>query len=329
MAPAGRLARILLPILAALVAAPSVGLAQRVQEIGIRADNDNFSFWLPVEARGDHEYTHGARLSVVTAGGSWWGPALAPGAPACDGREAPEQRCLQTTWELGQRIYTPRTNSREVVRDERPHAGWLYGAATATAQREADRHRARLEVGITGPPSLAEFMQVRVHRLGGFWAPRGWDHQLGFEPGVVLGYGYDRVLVAPAVRGVRVAELTSVAEVSVGNVITGAGAGLAAKVGYRVPHPWRVDPRQERGSAAFLTGGVRGDGYLRNLFLDGNTFAEGHRVEKLPAVGQFHIGLGIRVERVEAQFQVVSRTREYRSEPDGHRYSSVGFTYRP
>jgi lipid A 3-O-deacylase len=231
---------------------------------------------------------------------------------------------------VGQRIYTPRTNSVAVVEHERPHAGWLYGAATAIAQRAADRHTLRLEVGITGPPSLAEFMQVNVHRLGGYWMPRGWRNQLNFEPGLLVGYGYERVLAAPTAGSVRIAELSSEVAASVGTVITGGSAGLNGRLGLNVPHSWRMEHRVPGPElAAYLTGGVRVEGYLRNLFLDGNTFHDGHQVDKRPVVGRYRFGAAVRVDEIELNFEVVTRTREYHTEPDGHRYSSIGLTYRP
>ncbi len=62
---------------------------------------------------------------------------------------------------------------------------------------------------------------------------------------------------------------------------------------------------------------------LRNLFLDGSTFRDSHRVDKRPVVPEGEIGIGTRIRRVEVQYRAVFRGREYRTQDDPHRYGSI------
>jgi lipid A 3-O-deacylase len=313
-------------VAAAALALPPRAAAQNFPEVRVQADNDNFSFWLPRKQRGDFEYTHGMRVTIRSNTAAGWGDRFAAGLPVCDAATRLEQRCLLTLWELGQQIYTPRVNSSQVVLGQRPHAGWLYGAMTAVSQQASERHSVRLELGVTGPPSLAGTLQTAVHRWAGYWTPRGWDNQLAFEPGVLVRYGYDRLLLAPQIGGVRVAELTSNVGLSAGNVITGASAGLDARLGFNVPPSWGGGSET---LSLYALAGIRADAYLRNLFLDGNTFQPSHRVEKLPFVERHHVGAGLRIENLDLLLRVQSRGREYRTEPGGHRYTSVEAVFRP
>jgi hypothetical protein len=302
--------------------------AQTVEEVRVVVDNDNFLFWLPVPDRGDHEYTHGAAIRITTRTAPWWGHRFAPGRRACEEDHGPEP-CLLTVWEVGQQIYTPREDAPWPVPGERPYAGWLYGAATAVVQREVDRHRVRLELGVTGRPSLAETAQRFAHELGGYWEPLGWSNQIPFEPGLLVRYDYARLLAAPRLGGHTVGEVTTLAGATAGNVITAADAGAEARFGLRVPPSWRDQARPPGESSIFAFASVAGHAYLRNLFLDGSTLRSSPRVDKLPFVTYQRVGVAAHVERVEISFAVTTRSREYRTEPSGHRYSTITATLRP
>jgi lipid A 3-O-deacylase len=302
--------------------------APLIREVRFQADNDSFNLWMPLHKRSDHEYTHGSRLTLVTGSAWGWGTRLAGDRPVC-GEEWLGSACLLTVWELGQEIYTPRVNSAAPVEGERPHAGWLYGAVTGVAQTPSARHAVRLELGLTGPQSLAGPVQVAVHRLGGYWTPVGWDNQLPFEPGVVVSYTGNHLLAAPTLHGVRVAEISATVGAAAGNVITGATTGLDVRAGFNVPRSWYDHDEWSHdplGVYGILS--LQADALLRNLFLDGNSFRESQRVDKLPFVGRRQVGFGVRFHTVELSVRQVTRGREYRTEPGGHSYTRVDVAIR-
>lgn len=319
--------RLLPALLAAGVFAAAPALAQSpeapaVRAVRVEADNDAFNFWVPVP-RPDHEYSHGVRMVVEADRAAGWG-WLAPSARPCTGGEAEGERCLSTRWEVGQKIFTPRRDAPAPLPGERPYAGWLYASGEGRVEGGALRRSLAVEVGVTGPPSLAEEVQTAYHALAGYWEPLGWQGQLAFEPGVVARYEESRLLVDAAAGGVRFATVAPHWRVSAGNVHTGAEAGVRAQLGYGVAHPWRA-PGTRRGTpvALYAAGGARGEWVVRSLFLDGNTFRAGPRVEKLPLVAETEVGVGVRVKRLVVEYRVATRGREYRTEPAAHRWATI------
>jgi len=302
--------------------------AQQVLEVRAVAENDNFNFWQPIDDRGDWEYTHGAWVSVTTAAAPGWGRWAPRDVPVCDDDARDGSRCLMTAWEVGQRIYTPRVNSAEPVPGQRPHAGWLYGSMTAISQQVDERHALRIEVGVTGPPTLAGPLQRSVHRALGFWEPLGWEHQLPFEPGIAVGYQYGRSLVAAEVAEVRIAEVTTSVGGTVGTVTTAGTAELDARFGFDPPRTWDVRVLDRSNASAYAIAGFRADAVLRNLFLDGNLFRSSLSVDKLPFVSTHYVGLAVGAGRWDASYRVTTRSREYRTEPAAHRYSTFVVTLR-
>jgi lipid A 3-O-deacylase len=323
--------RILLIAMVALASWHAAPLAaQAVESVRLEVDNDNFNFWSPVDDRGDHEYTHGARLEVDTRHVLPWSARVVGPAPACadePGPGTPAVVCAYTTWRLTQRIYTPRTNSRELVANERPHSGWLAVSATAHARRPSRLRSVRTELGVTGSPSLAEFSQRVIHRIGQFWEPLGWDNQLGFEPGLLVEYE-DQVRRAYG-GDAWSTDVVARAVGSLGNVRTGAEAGVMLRAGYHLPHPWLPranDP--ERIALAVFVGGA-GDLVLHDMSLDGTLFRPSHHVSKLPLVGWYDFGAEVRYHGTAIGFSVRSRGREYRTEPGGHRFSTISVAHTP
>jgi hypothetical protein len=241
----------------------------------VTLDNDI----LALRGRGapaDYDYTHGLMVAVET------GPA---------------RRFL-----AGQRIYTPRRDAPEPVPGERPYAGWLFaGAQIARGQRSL-----AVEIGFTGPAALGEPVQNGVHRLLGSERQEGWEHQTGFEPGILLRlqearrFDWGPARIEPAVS------------VALGNVRTAASAGASAEVG--------------RGPGPYARAGGRHEWVARDIFLDGNTFRSRSTARKLPFVSEGEVAVGYRAQRWSAEYRFVARTREYRAQPDGHAYGSLVLT---
>jgi len=69
---------------------------------------------------------------------------------------------------FGQLIYTPDDISiPELIVDDRPYAGWLYGAVLLqiTADAATRQHAFELQLGVIGPESGAEWAQSGIHEL--------------------------------------------------------------------------------------------------------------------------------------------------------------------
>ena len=289
--------RIIAPLLL-LCAAPAAA------QVRLTLDNDLFGPHRIGFKAPDYEYTAGTHLAWTSAGTRWWSGPL--------GVAADSSRRMRTVWEMGQEIYTPRNDAAEPLPGERPYAGWLYGAVTAEVARPGLRRAATLQLGVTGPPSLAQPVQTEIHRLGGFGPPLGWAHQLAFEPGVVLRYRESRWVMADVLGAA--AEIGPEWEVAAGNVLTGARAGLRARIAHR---------------GVYGLASVREEWVARNLFLDGSTFRESPRVEKIPFVPQAELGAGVRLGRVGVEYIATFRGREYRTQASPHTWGSIALMLSP
>lgn len=291
---------VLLSLIAALPAA-----AQTVRGFEVGTDNDAYDFWVPVEARPDHDYTHGMWAAAELTGAPVWG-RLAPGVAPC-GEEAPGAPCAETRVEVGQRIFTPYYDAAEPVPGERPYAGWLYAAATARLRAPGLRREVRVEAGVTGPPSLGGSVHRAYHHLLGVWEPRGWEGQLAFEPAASLRWREWRPRSARI--GGATLEAGSEWSAALGTLRTSAALGLRA--------------RAERG-ALHAVGAAAGEWVGRDLFLDGNTLRDGGvRVERRPWVGRWSAGVGARWRSLSAEYRVSGATRTYRTQREPHVYATI------
>jgi lipid A 3-O-deacylase len=295
--PAMRAAAILRLAFACLCA-PLALLPEEVgAQVEIAIDNDLLGLRGADDPPPDYEYTHGLAIS--------W-----------DARR-PSDR-----WEVGQRIYTPRRDAAEPLPGERSYAGWLYGAWERISISERTRARLRIEAGVTGPPSLAEPVQAAFHRLAGYQEQLGWERQLGFEPGVIVAYGRENRLRI-GTQGVARLEALPSWTVRAGNVRTGAEAGVRARLGFGTGDVW-TGAGARRGVSGWMEIGARQEAVLRNLFIDGNTFAARDRgVDRRTWVAQGEAALGIRYRKTELEYRFVLRGREYETQTEPHPYGSV------
>lgn len=320
----------LLTAVAVFLAVDTAAAVAQVRGFQLTLDNDAYDFWIPPSVRPDYEYTNGIRLAVDVEGAPGWGRLARVLAPCADGRAVAdaEAGCATTTFEFGQRLYSPRVDSEEPLPGQRPYAGWLYLAATGHAVRGSVRHTVAAEVGVTGEPSLGRAVMERYHRIVGFWRPVGWRHQLDFEPGIVARYGLERRMLELRAGDRRAFDLVADGGASLGTVHTGVRAGVRARAGYRLPHPFAA--RKVAGTAVYVMGGVGGEGVARNLFLDGNTFGgDTARVHREPWIATVSWGVGVARGRFGAEYRVTTRTQEYREEPGGHPVATMELTWRP
>lgn len=165
----------------------------------------------------------------------------------------------------------------------------------------------------------------QLPRAGRLPDPLGWSGQLRTEPGIVLRYGEEYAAAELRPAGIRVAEVMPYWGAAAGNVRTGAHAGIRLRAGYAVPRPWG---RAAHGISVYASAGARAEVVLRDLFLDGNTFQDGPRVERIPEQGELEGAPGVRLGPFGLEYRAISRTRSYATEPKGHQYGSFQVTLR-
>jgi lipid A 3-O-deacylase len=295
----------------------------RPTALDLALDNDAFANWLPWRRRSDREYTHGLWVAGTRGDAPLWG-RLRP-EPGCDAAPAGAGRCAATRWVVGQRLFTPRIYDDAPAATERPYAAWLFGAGEARLLEGNAARSVRLEVGVTGRPALGAPVQRAIHRVVGIRQPRGWEHQLPFEPGFLVRYAETRVLERRAPSGARIADVAGTATLTAGTVRTGAEATLVARVGYGIPHALRSgwSRRAEHGTGGFAFVRVQPRWAVRDLFLDGSTFRESPRVEKRPFPAAAEVGAAFRHAGWQLSYSLTGETRQYRTQPRQHVYSSI------
>jgi len=217
---------------------------------------------------------------------------------------------------IGQHIYTPSDLSREdIIEEDNPYAGWLFGEVKRQVLREDYRRQVGLALGIIGRNSGAEFIQKFVHNdLGRGRDPKGWDHQLGHELGVVGSLEQSEVFFRYHPGGWEVDGIHG-AELRLGNVHTDFKYGPQIRFGKGLPS---FEGYDEHWSLYGYTGGnLRAVG--RNIFYDGNTFSDSHRVGSEPLVADIGGGLITQIEGWEVGLHYTYTTPEHkRRESGGH-----------
>jgi hypothetical protein len=141
----------------------------------------------------------------------------------------------QASYGLGQSMFTPSDiTDPDPPLDDRPYAGFLFGSLYLTADTGRRLDTVAFEVGVTGPPSLAEAAQKFIHNdLGLGDPPNGWHTQLETEVAFRVLYEQKRrygAELGPEWGGLEVDAIPHVA-VALGTVDTSLAAALTLRVG--------------------------------------------------------------------------------------------------
>lgn len=280
---------------------------------GVEIDNDYFVNFDAYSAT-DHDYTHGTRFWLEPPEFGLL-PRLLPSIIRCE-----EYGDCRHSVSIGQEIYTPRREATEPIAGERPHAGWLYTSVETRRITPRSATTFGLQIGVVGPPALAEEVQTAIHRWFAFRVPRGWEHQLPLEPTIQLqlfhrgdvlevpagpidltaGYGAGANFGSPLTQ----AEAVVQGQACVGDMLCSNGPDTAAKTGI------------------VLRGSMGARGVLRNVFLDG-TFRESHSVSRDPWVPIAAASVAFHMSRVAVEYELTWRGREYRSEPTAFTFATL------
>jgi lipid A 3-O-deacylase len=313
------------------------------------SENDLFAFNGPT----DRAYTNGIRLEQMFGDDDT--PRWTDDITRRLCRKDDRNDCnAQTGWALGQNMYTPNNISKPgPILDNRPYAGWLYGAFLYRLRNDRRVHQFELDVGAIGPLSLAGQTQSALHRLMHLNEPQGWGNQLRNEPGVVLSY---RQTIRVTPKGfpfdARHFDILPTIGAGIGNVFTYASAGVKVRMGFNLPDefsnaltPSRIGiasmtpspdmfPAGERKRSIlnrrfdfFLIGGFEQRYVYRNITLDGNTFTTSQSVNKKRFVHDTELGASLRIDKVRFTYRQVSRSAEYDEDNHSHNYGSLLVSY--
>ncbi len=321
---------VLLILVAALLPVPTAAEPGNPKRgtLTLQLENDRFSDT-------DRHYTHGSRLSWVSAKDDiprWAERLMGWVSPHLSAADNSKRRI---GYVFGQDIFTPEDISREdLILDDRPYAGWLYGGLSLHAETETRLDTVELDVGLVGPESFAEDVQTIVHEMINVQRPNGWDNQLKNEPGLVV--IFDRRWRLPALRRKALLEIDLIPSLggSIGNVRTHASVGGTVRLGQSLPldfGPSHIRPSLSAPAAFdtpdpfgwYIFGGAEARFVLWNIFLDGNSFTESHDVSKKHVVGDFQLGAAVAFRRMRVTYTYVIRTREFDQQSDPDRFGAI------
>lgn len=294
----------------------------------------------------DDNYTHGMKLTWVSANlesyvddpclPSWirklnsLSNLLQPGAAI--------SRNMAVT--VGQAMYTPHDmKRRDLISNDRPYAGWLYLGLAWNARDELRMDAVELDVGMVGPAALGRQSQNWVHDLRGFERFEGWDNQLHDELGVQLvRERKTREFIHDETSGPKVDLITHYGA-SIGNVKTYLNAGAEVRVGTWLPNDFGTSAiRPTSDSNAPLMGAatrrlsmwgmhafaaIDARAVARDIFLDGNTFADSHSVDKRHLVGDLAVGAAWQWQGGKLTYSHVVSSKQFEGQPGRHRFGSI------
>ena len=335
-----------------LASAPtgSAGLAAQTFE---RGENSFWSLYWENDTfyDTDQSYTNGSRIvfsveSLDPGENRWWLPddlVRRVFQPSCD---IDPDLCWEWSggWVIGQNFYTPQDITiADLIEDDRPYGGWLYLGKMLHVSRpdvgdlgdfKATQHTFEVDVGVTGDLSFSDETQTFVHEhvATGAPEPRGWDHQIQTEPGIVLQYvGKQRAIQWTAFDR-RAFDVIPEWTVVAGNIFTYGGGGVTARLGWNLGDdfgPSRIQPvapmmARQGDFEAYGFASVGARVVAHNIFLDGGWFGDDpHTVSKEGVVGDAELGAFVRFKRIGASFRWVRRTPEFRERRISQEYGAL------
>ncbi len=249
---------------------------------------------------------------------------------------------------LGHNIYTPDdTISRDLVVDDRPYAGWLYGTIGVLDENEENNSlkTLSLDIGVTGPLSFGKQLQKKWHTVFDLKKLNGWDHQLKNELGFILNYDYKKRFVLSNPSSPLEIDLAPNTGFALGNIFTYANGGAMVRVGNKLNidyGPPRIRPSLPGSGLVketvecgwnlldcswYFFAGIDGRAVARNIFLDGNTFADSHDVKRHPFVGDIQVGFAFTMENIRLTSTYVVRSKEFIGQKNTNRFGALTVTY--
>jgi hypothetical protein len=321
-----------------LVATAATGCVSNGGRLTVVEENDLYN---PVNPT-DRDYTHGLKLAATLPEKETpeWMRDAAAKLPTVD-----RDRRMHTGFYVAQEIFTPRDLWRKkLIDDDRPYAGWLYaGLAVQSPALDTDPERRddfldhfEIQLGTIGPAAQADNAQEIVHDITSDAEPEGWDHQLENEPGLVLMMERRfRTWYRPS-GGDWAMDLIPDWRVRLGNVHTDLRGGVLWRWGKNLRRdfgPMVIDSHGlEEGKgdlerSLVFHAGVHGEAVGRNIFLDGNTWSDSHRVDKHWVVAEGQVGATWHVGDFSLGYSWIIRTPEYREKNRYHVVASVILSY--
>jgi lipid A 3-O-deacylase len=313
-----------------------------------KTDNKNgeaISIYYENDTRGvggpgsDQAYTSGLKFSYVYAESKIpdWARDTVERYQLLDEKN-PDDTKINLAVSLGHQMFTPKDlGATELIPDDRPYAGWLYLGFAANLKEKKSAHIFEFDIGMVGPSALGRQIQNSVHDRIPKQRGMGWHNGLKDEP--TLQFYYQKRFKIVESKNV---DLLPFYGVALGNVNIGGhfggmvrfGSDLLDDFGPSRPSsndgdsfisPMNIDEPQK--FSYYLFASARGNLVARNIFLDGNTFQDSHRVRKHLFNFDTEVGVCLQKLPFHLVWRVVMRSPEFQERNGFIGFGSVNFVY--
>lgn len=289
-------------------------------EFGFKSDNDSY-----LAQGSDRYYTNGLFI---------------------DYRRAMDQSKLKDGLEkkiyeisAGQKMYNPISGySPDPAKQDRPFAGYLYvGGALSWFHSNESVLKTSVEIGTTGPNSLAEDGQELLHNTIGFYELDGWQYQIKNEMAVNLSAQYTRLLHRASNNAI---DFSFEGYANVGTTFSGAGAGILFRAGginqlFNSAYTNAVIGNNAKTKALvkreiFFYAKPQLNFVAYDATVQGSMFNNNSPVTfgVKPIVFAQQIGFNFSSQRFTFDFGMLFKTKEIKSTAKAHQYGSISMFYR-
>lgn len=289
-------------------------------EFGFKSDNDAY-----LAQGSDRYYTNGLFLNF---------------------KHALEQSTLKEnlekkTWEItaGQKMFNPYSGyAPDPALQDRPFAGYLYLEGTMNwFFKNESILRTSVQIGTTGPNSLAQKGQELLHRTAGFYTPEGWDYQIKNEMAINLSAQYTRLLYRTADP---IADFSFEGYANAGTTFNGAGAGILFRIGSINQLFNSSYTNAVIGNNAKTKGLVKQEIFFYakpqlnfvayDATIQGSLFNNNSPVTfgSKPIVFAQQLGVDYSSQRFTFDFGVLFKTKEVKSLARAHQWGTISMAYR-
>ncbi len=246
-------------------------------------------------------------------------------------------------YSLGQNLYTPKDITQQTPNpNDRPYAAFLYGSVGLSTIEQNYLDEYEISLGIVGPAALGKQTQKFVHKLTNSPDPKGWDHQLKNEIGLILSYQrqwpetwtYDQLPYLYM-------RATPHAGFSLGNIYTHASVGGTLQIMPK-DNIWQSPPLRIRpsipGNSYFATKEKQTTWSLflgaeqrlvgRNIFLDGNSFTNSASADKTHFVTDVSTGVSFGYGDIQLAYSLNWRSKEFKTQDHSTLFGALSLSYR-
>lgn len=270
--------------------------------------NNNYSLKLEndIVGKSDENYTHGTIIkhNIKYEEASILSKRIAENLPAFRLYDSDPEELTTIETELGQEIHTPSDIEKyELIEDDNPYAGYLYGKISRINSNEFKRLETGISIGIVGRHSFSEDVQKFVHNnLGLGPPPNGWDNQLSDE--LALNGNYTRTVLTKIYDNL---DTITISSLRLGNIHTDLTHEKNIRFGYNLPNLISITNL----FSCYLFGNAGINLVGRNIFYDGNTFKKSHSVDTIPLVGFIGSGVSAGYNNYNLKFQTQITSKQF------------------